>query len=102
MPDRRPAIGPAGNAVDYLYLLRYTCVMPFDHIAARAIVSRKFSRQQDAADAMGVHREFLNRLLAGHVAKPDLATVEKLAEAMGVKITKLLKPESEKISADGA
>lgn len=65
--------------------------MPFDHKKATELCDRKFRTRQLAADAAGVQRTYLARLLAGRVPNPELKQIERVAAACGCKIAKLIK-----------
>lgn len=51
---------------------------------------------QQLADLVGIERSYLSRLIHGHHS-PNLILMEKIANACGVPLYELLKPQSEKI-----
>jgi len=46
--------------------------------------------QQTLADAIGVSRQQVNRIERGHVKKPDLILVERIAKALGISSNRLI------------
>ena len=65
--------------------------MPFDHEALAARREKLGLTQQQAADAAGIHRVQYNRIEGGRIDDPGVNTVEKLAAALKVPISKLMK-----------
>ena len=48
--------------------------------------------QVKAANEMGINPALLNRIENGHVPSPQYATLEKMAEALGVSVDELVEP----------
>ena len=70
----------------------YNVTMPLDHVKIRELRERKKMSQQEAADAAGLGtRQRWNEIETGRRTNIELATLERIAAALGVKSKDLLK-----------
>ena len=64
----------------------------------RILMKRRGMRQQDLADATGIHRPNISRLLTNPEANPQLSAIEEIANALGVKVSELFEEIPEKVA----
>lgn len=64
----------------------------------RRLMAAKGMRQQDLADATGIHRPNISRLLTNPDANPQLSMIESIATALGVTVSDLFEEISEKVA----
>ena len=64
----------------------------------RILMKRRGMRQQDLADATGIHRPNISRLLTNPEANPQLSALEEIATALGVKVSELFEEIPEKVA----
>jgi transcriptional regulator with XRE-family HTH domain len=64
----------------------------------RHFMRRKGMRQQDLADATGIHRPNISRLLTNPDANPQLSAIEEIANALDVKVCDLFAEIPEKVA----
>jgi len=64
----------------------------------RRLMAAKGMRQQDLAEATGIHRPNISRLLTNPDANPQLSMIESIATALGVTVSDLFEEISEKVA----
>lgn len=64
----------------------------------RRLMADKGLRQQDLADATGIHRPNISRLLTNPDANPQLSMIESIANALDVTVCELFEESSEKLT----
>ena len=64
----------------------------------RRLMKKKGMRQEDLADATGILRPNISRLLTSQSANPSLQAIESIANALDVRVYELFKEIKEKAS----
>jgi repressor LexA len=64
----------------------------------RRLMKKKGMRQEDLADATGILRPNISRLLTSRTANPSLQAIESIAKALNVSVYELFKEIKEKAS----
>jgi transcriptional regulator with XRE-family HTH domain len=68
--------------------------MSLAHRLQRAIAARNMT-QSEVADAVGMSRQQLGKIVSGANPNPGILMVEKIAEAIGVSMAELYRDEDE-------
>jgi transcriptional regulator with XRE-family HTH domain len=68
--------------------------MSLAHRLQRAIAARNMT-QSEVADAVGMSRQQLGKIVGGANPNPGILMVEKIAEAIGVSMAELYRDEDE-------
>jgi transcriptional regulator with XRE-family HTH domain len=64
--------------------------MPLDPAKLKSIRARLGISQTEAAHRAGIHQQAYQRIEAGRRPDPQLSTLERLAEALGVDVGELI------------